>query len=109
VKLRLPRRKHRAAVQRISLEGIDGRVPLKLFIDGIPEIRHVIEHKPRPRPTTITPVIMNQEGQQFRVPPINCDSRHTVPVYFPLAWLTGNPSDAQQCSIALELNYETRF
>lgn len=43
------------------------------------------------------------------MPPINCDNRYTVPVYFPLAWLTGNPADAQQCAIQLELNYETRF
>ena len=109
MKFKLPRRKSRAAVQRISLEGIDGRIPLRLTLDGIPEIKHIIEHKPRPRPTIITPVIINQEGQQFRVMPINCDQRYTVPVYFPLAWLTGNPADAQQCSIQLELNYETRY
>lgn len=66
MKLRLPRRKPRTAVQRISLEGIDGRIPLRLTLDGIPEIKHVIEHKPRPRPTTITPVIINQKGQQYR-------------------------------------------
>lgn len=61
----------------ISVEGspanapalVPGRIPLSVKIDAIPEIRHVIEHKPRPappRPERITVVYVMQDGQELR-------------------------------------------
>lgn len=101
-------RKGRKPVKLSALQLQGG--PVVLQVQGpFPDITHVVRHEPRPRPTLIQPIILNQEGQEFRTMPINCDGRWTIPVYFPLAWLTGKPSDAQQCSIRLELRYNDPF
>lgn len=106
VKFRIRRGRKPVRLSALQLQG----GPVALQVQGpFPEIRHVIEHKPRPRPTVIQPIVYNQEGQEFRTVPINCDGRYAVPVYFPLSWLSGNPSDAQQCSIRLELRYTDPF
>lgn len=70
-------------------------------------VNHVIERKTPPRPTVIQPVFRNQLGQEYRTIPINATLRHTVPVYFPLAWVTGKEEDnSVQCGLELELFYE---
>lgn len=80
---------------------------LRLILESLPEIqcRHVIERKAPPRPTDISVVLFNDEGQRFTLPPLNCSYRYTAPLYFPLSWLTGNPRDNKQARLELELHY----
>lgn len=93
----------------ISMEGNPGVSPVRLAVESVPEIRvkHVIEHKPKPRPTVIQPIISGGDGREMRTPPINCEMRHSVPVYFPMSWLTGRDEDiSKQCALRLELHYD---
>lgn len=81
-------------------------VDAMLHVKQLPEVTHRIVRDMPPRPTMIQPIILNHEGQEYRTTPINCSYRHTVPVYFPLSWVTGRSADmAHQMGFRLDLDY----
>lgn len=69
-------------------------------------IRHEVSYGPRPRPTYIRPVIINNEGMRWTLETIDCTNKYTVPVRFPVSHVTGRPADAAlQAEVTMELLY----
>jgi hypothetical protein len=109
IRLRWPRRRKPASEMTIAAPAFESALHDLYHLLDTSGIRHqhVIERK-IPRPTTITFAVYTPEGQRFVLPPMDVSFKSTFPVRFPLAWITGSPSDAQQIGIGAELHYDPR-
>lgn len=70
-------------------------------------INHQVTRSLPPRPTQLSVLIRDNDGREWRSPPIDASFKHSVPFCFPLSWVTGFPADAgKQCSVQLDLLYD---
>lgn len=69
-------------------------------------VNHTIEYAPKPRPTRIHFSTTNDEGQRWQMPPVTITGQAILPLYMPLAFLTGRPEDnAKQIKLEGYMEY----
>lgn len=64
-----------------------------------------------PRPTSVVFSVSdaNGDGQWWRLPPMNLSYQTSVPVHFPLVWLTGRTEDnGRTVEMRADLQYDPR-
>lgn len=71
------------------------------------EVHHVVSHKPKPMPTQMYGIIINDVGERWTLQPQPIHGQAVFPVYFPLVFLTGRREDnGKQAGIEFRLEYE---
>jgi hypothetical protein len=69
-------------------------------------VKHTIERKPQPVPTTIQFIFRRPDGFLFQGIPSPLYGDRTMMYPFPLQWLTGRVEDNEQVEVQCVLSYE---
>ena len=64
------------------------------------------EHKPRPMPTRVWAVVVNNAGERWQISPASVYGRNVALPAFPLAWLTGRAEDNAAGQVRVELQFD---
>lgn len=70
-------------------------------------VTHTVKYLPRPKPTRLQAILINDEGQRWFCPPLVITGQYAGMISFPLSWATGNPNDnGKQVSLEITMDYQ---
>lgn len=77
--------------------------PVRVKIDAVPEIRHVVEHKPYPRPTSAVIVFTDFWGQDYYRYPVQVRGGTQTP---PLRMMKPPHGDLENVTVHIMWDYD---